>query len=71
MSWTLQSSCPWTGQSWTSRPWTLAGRTSSYYHNCADHFADHLFNFITYEKHYYPYIICNNKKLHIIIYVKI
>ena len=24
MSWTLQSSCPWTGQSWTSRPWTLS-----------------------------------------------
>jgi len=24
MSWTLQSSCPWTGQSWTSRPWILS-----------------------------------------------
>ena len=24
MSWTLQSSCLWTGQSWTSRPWTLS-----------------------------------------------
>ena len=24
MSWTLQSSCPWTGRSWTSRPWTLS-----------------------------------------------
>src|SRR5947207_2009085 len=24
MSWTLQSSCPWTGQSWTSRLWTLS-----------------------------------------------
>ena len=24
MSWTLQSPCPWTGQSWTSRPWTLS-----------------------------------------------
>ena len=23
MSWTLQSSCPWTGQSWTSHPWIL------------------------------------------------
>src|SRR5438874_972639 len=24
MSWTLQSLCPWMGQSWTSRPWTLS-----------------------------------------------
>src|ERR1041385_2532819 len=24
MSWTLQSSCPLTGQSWTSCPWTLS-----------------------------------------------
>ena len=24
MSWTLQSSCPWTGQSWMSRLWTLS-----------------------------------------------
>src|SRR5438128_12602003 len=24
MSWTLQSSCSWTGQSWTSHPWILS-----------------------------------------------
>src|ERR1043166_4667072 len=29
MSWTLQSLCPWTGQSWTSRPWTLSRPISS------------------------------------------
>src|ERR1044071_6094519 len=29
MSWTLQSSCPWTGQSWTSCPWTLSHSITS------------------------------------------